>query len=159
MQNNILILALLLLLCAGCKQFDTTVPDKDQLLQKELQAINWNEVDEMPSVAECDSLADKSTRQQCFTNYLASTIQQKISIDTLAVLYPQIDTIKVKITVFADSTVIFEPELSQNLMYDPQKIDSIIKDRLADFPKVSPALKRGVPVKTQFTLPLILNVE
>lgn len=158
MLKNISILISLLLLL-GCKQFDNTVPDKDQLLQKELQAINWNEVDELPSVAECDSVTGKELRRQCFTDFLTSTIQQKISIDTLAVLYPEIDTIKVKITVFPDSSVTFEPELDTNLVYDPKKIDSIIKDRLANFPKINPALKRGIPVKTQFMLPVILRVE
>jgi hypothetical protein len=158
MQKKLLILSSLLLLIVGCKQIDT-VPEKEQLLQKELQSINWNEVDELPSVAQCDSLSDKTARQQCFTDFLGSTIQQKISIDTLSVLYPEIDTIKVKITVFADSTVTFEPDFNGHLIYDTHKIDSIIKDKLADFPKVNPALKRGIPVRTQFLLPLILNVE
>lgn len=159
MRKNISILISMLLLSAGCKQFDNTVPDKEQLLQKELHAINWSEVDELPSVSACDSIADKTLRSQCFTEFLSSTIQQMISIDTLAVLYPQIDTVKVKITVFADSTVTFEPELDADVVYDPKKIDSIIKDRLANFPKVNPALKRGIPVKTQFVLPVILHVE
>jgi len=30
---------------------------------------------------------------------------------------------------------------------------------LVDYPKINPAIKRGVPVKTQFTLPVILKVE
>jgi hypothetical protein len=29
--------------------------------------------------------------------------------------------------------------------------------RLADFPKINPAVKRGVPVKSQFILPVILK--
>jgi hypothetical protein len=30
---------------------------------------------------------------------------------------------------------------------------------LVDFPKVTPAIKHGIPVKTQFILPVILKVE
>lgn len=158
MGKHILILISLQLLI-GCKQFDNTVPLKEELLQKELRSINWAEVDELPSVVACDSVAGKSERQDCFTRFLAMTIQQKISVDTLAVLYPKIDTIKVKITVFADSTVAFEPELDEKLIYDTKAIDSIIKQRLVDFPKITPALKRGIPVNTQFILPVILKVE
>jgi hypothetical protein len=31
--------------------------------------------------------------------------------------------------------------------------------RLSDFPKVEPAIKRGVKVKTQFVLPVIIKME
>jgi hypothetical protein len=43
--------------------------------------------------------------------------------------------------------------------YDTVKIDSILKARLVGFPKINPAIKRGIPVKTQFILPVILKVE
>ena len=39
------------------------------------------------------------------------------------------------------------------------KIDSILHARLVDFPKVNPATKRGIPVKTQFVLPVIIKQE
>lgn len=146
-----------LLLLSGCHYFDKQVPQKEELLEKELQSINW-EVDEFPSVDHCDAIADRDAHRQCFIDYLIETIQQRISADTLAIRYPEIDTIKVKITVFPDSTLTFEPELS-NLAYEPEVIDSIIRTRLHDFPKVNPALKRGLPVKTQFILPVILNIQ
>jgi len=93
-----------------------------------------------------------------FFEYLTQLIQQKLSSDTLTVLYPQLDTINVKVTVLANATLAFEPQLNDTLSYDTAKIDSIIKTRLVDFPKVNPAIKRGIPVKTQFVLPVILNV-
>ena len=42
---------------------------------------------------------------------------------------------------------------------DKVKIDSILTARLSDFPKVEPAIKRGIKVKTQFVLPVIIKVE
>ena len=42
---------------------------------------------------------------------------------------------------------------------DKTKIDSILTSRLSDFPKVEPAIKRGVKVKTQFVLPVIIKME
>ena len=54
----------------------------------------------------------------------------------------------------------FEPQFSNDsVAYDTAKIDSILRARLVDFPKVNPAIKRGIPVKTQFILPVILKVE
>ena len=144
----------------SCQYFDKQVPSKEELLQKELKAINWNEVDELPSINECEQIQDKTQRQQCFFDFLTAKIQEKLSIDTLSVLYPELDTIEVKVTVFPDATLKFEPQFpTDSVAYDKIKIDSILHARLVDFPKINPALKRGIPVKTQFILPVILEVE
>jgi hypothetical protein len=158
MRNSIPFLFLILLSISSCQYLNKQVPDQNDLLQKELKNINWNQVDELPHFASCDSVADKIQKNQCFFDYLTQLIQQKLSIDTLTVLYPQLDTINVKVTVLADATFQFEPQLNDTLSYDAIKIDSIIKTRLVDFPKVNPAIKRGIPVKTQFVLPVVLDV-
>lgn len=125
-----------------------------------MKEINWKEVDEYPSVADCEKLTDETQRKQCFFEFLTSTIQQKLNVDTLAVLYPELDTIEVKVTVFPDAQMEFEPQFPKDsVAYDKVKIDSILQARLVDFPKVNPAIKRGIPVKTQFILPVILKVE
>ena len=158
MRNSIPLLFLILLSITSCQYLNRQVPDQNELLQKELKNINWNQVDELPNFASCDSVADKTQKNQCFFDYLTQLIQQKLTSDTLTVLYPQLDTINVKVTVLADATFQFEPQLNDTLSYDSNKIDSIIKTRLVDFPKVNPAIKRGIPVKTQFVLPVILDI-
>ena len=78
----------------------------------------------------------------------------------MTAIYPELDTIAVKVTIFPDASLQFEPQHSKDsVAYDTIKIDSILKARLVDFPKINPAIKRGIPVKTQFILPVILKVE
>jgi hypothetical protein len=153
-------LFLVFILFNSCQYFDKQVPSEKELLQKELKAINWKEVDEYPSVVDCDKIEDKKQRQQCFFEVLTQLIQEKLCNDTLAMLYPELDTIEVKVTVFPNATMKFEPQFPKDsVAYDTVKIDSILKARLVDFPKINPAIKRGLPVKTQFILPVILKVE
>jgi len=159
MRKIILIVLLAALLFNSCQYFEKQIPSKEELLQKELKAINWKEVDEFPSFSNCDSVQDKKQKKQCFFDYLTQLIQERLNGDTLSVLYPQLDTIDVKVTVFPNSTMQFEPQLNDTLSYNAQKIDSILHARLIGFPKVNPAIKRGIPVKTQFILPVILKVE
>jgi hypothetical protein len=136
------------------------VPSQKELLQKELKAINWKEVDEYPSFVDCDKVDDKTQRQHCFFQYLTELIQDKLSSDTLSVLYPELDTIEVKVTVYPNAKMKFEPQFPKDsVAYDTIKIDSILTARLVNFPKVNPAIKRGIPVKTQFILPVIHKVE
>lgn len=154
------LLFLAFILFNSCQFFDKQVPSEKELLQKELKAINWKEVDEYPSVIDCDKIDDKKQREQCFFEVLTQLIQQKLSNDTLSILYPELDTIEVKVTVFPNATMQFEPQFPKDsVAYDTVKIDSILKARLVDFPKINPAIKRGLPVKSQFILPVILKVE
>lgn len=136
------------------------MPSEKELLQKELKSINWKEVDEYPSFVDCDKIEDKASRQQCFFEYLTQLIQEKLSTDTLSILYPELDTIEVRVTIFPNSKMQFEPLFPKDsVAYDTVKIDSILHARLVNFPTVHPAIKRGIPVKTQFILPVILKVE
>ena len=159
MRKIIPILFFLPLFFGSCQYIDKQIPSEETLLEQELKNIDWSAVDEYPSVVSCDSMSDKEAKKQCFFDYLIQTIQEKLSADTLAVQYPQLDTIQVKVTVLPNATMQFEPQLKDSLFYNRSKIDSIIKARLVDFPEIHPALKRGIPVKTQFVLPVILNVE
>ena len=154
-------LLFLLLAIQSCQYFEKQVPDEKELLKQELKKINWDEVDEFPSVLQCDTIKDAAIKKQCFFDYMAQTIQDRIGIDTLRIEYPKIDTINVKITINTDSSLQFETQYTNDsiALADKTKIDSILMSRLSDFPKVEPAIKRGVKVKTQFVLPVIIKME
>jgi hypothetical protein len=149
-----------LILLQSCQYFEKQVPNENELLEKELKQINWNEVDEYPSFSDCEKLSDAAQRKQCFFEFLTSQIQQKLAVDTLSALFPELDTIEVKVTVLPNATMEFEPQFPKDsVAYDTIKIDSILHARLVDFPKINPAIKRGIPVKTQFVLPVIIKAE
>ena len=160
-MKKIIQLLFLLLAIQSCQYFEKQVPDEKELLEQELKKINWDEVDEFPSVLQCDTIKDAEIKRQCFFDFLAQTIQERIGIDTLCIEYPEIDTINVKITVNPDSSLQFETQYPNDsiALADKTKIDSILTSRLSDFPKVEPAIKRGVKVKTQFVLPVIIKME
>lgn len=146
-------------LVVSCQYFDAKAPDENVLLQEELKKINWSEVDQYPSIFQCDGSLDIEQQKQCFFDNLIQIIQERIGVDTIQMMYPKADTIDVKVTINADSTLKFEAQQpNDSITYDFVKIDSILKNRLADFPKVEPAIKRGIKVKTQFIVPVIIKV-
>ena len=76
----------LLLSLSSCQFFEKQVPSEKELLEKQIKEINWKEVDQYPSIADCEKLTDPKQRKQCFFEFMASTIQQKLSIDTLKIM-------------------------------------------------------------------------
>ena len=143
----------------SCNFIDKKVPEKEVLLKERLQEIDWSEPTRYPSVFVCDSIADKAMQRACFLDYMTRIVQERLAVDTLSILYPEIDTINVKVTVNPDATIVFEPHFAKELSYANRKVDSIIQVRLQDFPIIEPAQKEGIPVKSEFVLPVILKLE
>ncbi|WP_310557380.1 hypothetical protein [Flavobacterium sp.] len=152
MKNSVLSL-IFVLLFQSCQYFEKNVPAKETLVKEELNKINWDQVDEFPSATQCDSIVDKEERKNCFFNFLTQTIQQKLAIDSIKKLYPKTDSLSLKITVLPDSKLVFESQDTLNAT----KIDSLMQLHFNDFPTVEPAIKRGIKVKSQFILPVVLK--
>lgn len=157
-MNKVIVLLLLLSL-QSCQFFDKKVPDEKDLLEQELQKIDWAQVDEFPSFSVCDSLTDKASQQNCFYETLSMQLHSKLKDDSIAKLFPQLDTIQVKVVISSDSHLNFEPIISDSIAYNKPQLDSIFQLRLTDFPKINPAIKRGIPVKTEFQMPVVLKKQ
>ena len=157
-MKKIIAFLLVIVTLFSCQYFEKNVPVKEELLKKELEKVNLKEVDEFPSVLTCDSLTNKAESKKCFFDFMTQNIQQKLANDTLKRIYPKKDTLHLKITIFADAKVKFQPSFdNDSLQFNTFKIDSIIQLKLANFPAVEPAIKRGLKVKSQFVLPILLN--
>lgn len=145
-------------LMVSCQYFEKNVPSKEELLQKELKKINWSEVDEFPSTLDCDSISDKNLRKQCFFDFMSSHLASRLMNDTIRNFYKDQDTLNVKVIVSQDAQIAFESHFkSDSLPFDRIKADSILVTKLADFPPVEPAIKRGMKVKSEFVIPVILK--
>jgi hypothetical protein len=157
-MKNSFVLLYIVFTFLGCQYLEKHVPSKDELLNKELNKINWSQVDEPPFVLACDTIVSKTLRKQCFFDFVTQSIQEKLTVDSIKVLYPKLDTLKLKVTVFNDAQLLFESQLSntQNT-HNPRKIDSLLRIHLSSFPPIEPAIKRGVKVKSEFIIPVVLN--
>lgn len=154
-----LLFYLFCLVFCSCNLIDKKIPEKEELLNERLQEMDWNEVTHYPSISDCESITDKNLGKKCFFEYLTKSVQDRLSVDTLSVLYPEIDTVNIKITVNPDNSLFFETQFTNKSSYNIKKIDSLINVRLKDFPEIKAAQKEGIPVKTEFILPVILKVE
>lgn len=144
----------LILLLASCQLFDKKAPDEDELLEQRLQEIDWNAVSAYPSLPQCDSISDKEAKKECFFSAMSALVQERLNVEPIAALQPDLDTLELTVTVFPDATLLF---YSDSTAVNSVKIDSILQSNLADFPKVEPAQKEGVPVKSRFILPVVLR--
>ena len=134
------------------------------LQDKELKSIDtivdFSSVDVSPTFASCDSLIAKEKQTRCFRSTMQQQIAHQLSTFSLAVKAPIDEMITVIIFInregqFYLSQLRTTPEVIAQL----PKLDSILNLAVKRLPKVYPALKRGIPVATQYELPIRIKVE
>jgi len=149
---------LILCLVFGSCNFEKTIPEKEKLLNQRLQEIDWNEITRYPSFPACDSITDKIEHKKCFFQHITNLLEQRFA-DTLLASQLQNDTIYVRVTIDTNTTLVFEPQLNKIKSDKYIKIDSLLKVRLQDFPSIEPAQKNGIPIKTVFSFPIIIQLK
>lgn len=133
----------------------------DLILEEELHTINWQEVDAYPVFDDCKETTD-SNQLACFTESLHNKVlngmrryAQTNELDSLTELDVLI-TIDVdrnlRFTIHPDSIAFKSPESFSLLRKNIQEgLDSLVV--------VEPAFKRGIPVTTEFALPIVFTQE
>ncbi len=151
---------LLLLSVLSCEYFGKEKVYSEDLLEEELKTFSWNDVDEYPSFASCDSTSGKAEKKQCFEQTLLDILNKNLSEQQIVVSGPIDDTVNLKITInskgdFAITDIQSKPLTKQEI---PQ-LDSLLRVSLQSLPKIYPAIKRSQQVTTQFNLPVIIKIE
>ncbi|RKE98467.1 hypothetical protein [Ichthyenterobacterium magnum] len=155
-----LLLIFCLVLLSSCNYFNTKKVYTEDLLEEELQTFNWNDVDEYPTFAICDSTLGKSNKKVCFENTLRNILNTNLSKYKIIVNDNVDDTIQLKITIsntgkFSIDNIISKAVTKAQI---PQ-LDSLVISCLDTLPKIYPAIKRSQQVATQFSLPIVVKID
>ncbi|MFI8377340.1 hypothetical protein [Leeuwenhoekiella sp. NPDC079379] len=154
-----LLLALAFLI-TSCKDLETQKVSSDVLVQEELKTIKMNEVEEYPSFAVCDSLKDQDSRYQCFKAELALNFQRQLSNKTIIVETELNDTIWLYLSISERGDLKIERvEIPDTIALQLPELELWLKDSLDSLPKITPANKRSIPVKTAFKMPVLVKVD
>ncbi|RAJ18153.1 hypothetical protein [Olleya aquimaris] len=151
---------LVFFLLVSCQYFDVKKTTPEAILSEELKTFNWNEVDNYPSFEVCDSLQSKMESKQCFETTLANHISKILQTETIIVSQDINDTIMLSFLISEKGELnINSIKMDSITSQEIPNIETLITDSLNTLPKIFPAIKRGQQVKTQFKLPIILQVN
>ncbi|SFW46991.1 hypothetical protein SAMN05660313_01892 [Cellulophaga fucicola] len=153
-------LFLMIFLCVSCDFFDSRAVRTQKLIEQEMKGIDWNAVDQFPLFEGCDELASKEEQKKCFEEMLLLHYSEILG-DFEFVLDRSIkDTIRIDFLI-NDKGVISILDIEQDSIITNQipGFNGIISRGIRSLPKVRPALKRGIPVRAKFRIPLIINTK
>ncbi len=151
---------LLLLLATSCQFFETEKVSSEKIYKEELQAIDWKEVDRYPSFVNCENITEKPDQKECFINTISTHLYQSVSEKDMIAVREIYDTVLVDFSVSnTGKLTVLDIKMDSLLRKEfPHLKDWILKS-IDSLQPVAPAYKRGIPVKTQFTLPVIIQTN
>lgn len=131
-----------------------------QVAIPKVDSIDFSKVDEFPIFPECDSIPSSEKQRICFqlemSKYIYHSLNQ-LDINTKSTLN---DTVIVKIIVDKlGKTRLSSVQKTENVIQNLPKLDSIIKAGLLELPVLQPAIKRGIPVSAEFSLPILIKTD
>lgn len=154
---RVFFVVLLVIFCSSCDYFPLS---KKQQLRDLDTIINFNEVDFSPSFAVCDSLIEKEAKSVCFR----TNIHQKIGEELQKQVFTIKDSIDEMVTVHLliddkGFVQLEQMEASEIINEQLPTLDSLLRLSIQNLPKIYPAIKRGIPVKTKYILPIRIQLN
>jgi hypothetical protein len=159
MKVGLPILSLLFLL-TSCQFFETEKISSETFYEEDLKTIDWNDVDQYPAFPNCTDLIDKEEQKRCFSDEIRNALSGIKSETTIGLDDSFIDTIWVRLHVSETSELsVTEIEMDSLLTTYFPNFKSEVKRRIDSLHLVEPANKKGVPVKTEFSLPIVIQAQ
>jgi hypothetical protein len=149
---------LLSLSLVSCQFFETEKISSETFYEEELKAINWEDVDQYPAFSACEEFTEKKEQKHCFETTLSQYVYQTIEsknivtgqdINSTVLLAFNISNTGEISNLNIEMDTVIEKEIPFLRQWLVECIDSL--------PQAAPAYKRGIPVNTKFTLPLVIK--
>ncbi|WP_242131373.1 hypothetical protein [Aestuariivivens marinum] len=144
----------------SCERFKVKKTTPEAILKEELKTFNWDEVDTYPSFKACDSSLIKQEQKQCFEGVLREHIMANLQKEIIVVTQDINDTISLDFKVSEKGDLqLNDIQLDSITEKEIPNIKILLHKSLDSLPDIFPAVKRGQHVKTEFKLPIIINVN
>lgn len=158
--QRILLLLALYGAASACQYFETQKIPSETFYEQEIATIDWESVDRYPSFPSCSSLTEKEDQKVCFQDTLLAHLYKDLAEKEMELLEETNDTVWIDFNVSGAGVIEnTQVDMHPNLQEQLPEFELWVKESLKTLPSSEPALKRGIPVETQFKLPIVIRSE
>ncbi|WP_127844331.1 hypothetical protein [Psychroflexus aestuariivivens] len=150
----------IILVCFGisCQNADLKKRSAQDILESEMQQMNWEEVDFYPTFSSCSDVTSKTESLNCFKTTVETSIIQGLKNKNLIRSNPEADTLRLHLYVDQfGNTQITNIDISETTAMKNPELRFWLQQSIQNLPKAYPAQKRSVPVNLKVKLPIILK--
>ena len=148
---------ILVFFCTSCDKlsFSKTKDVKGIDTIAYFNSVDFTSVDFSPSFKVCDSLIDKEQKSNCFRETIHQKIGEELQNYSFTIKDSIDEIVYVDVLINSKGEIIFKEITStENLKQQLPQLDSLLKQSVQKLPMIHPAIKRGIPVSTEYRLPI-----
>lgn len=147
-------------MATSCQFFETEKVSSENIYEEEMKTIDWKDVDSYPSFSNCENALEKPEQKECFTNTISTQLYKSLNHEEIVATRDIYDTVKVNFEVSSNGQLsILQIKMDTVLQKEFPNLETWLLQSIDSLKPVAPAYKRGIPVKTQFTLPVIIRTN
>lgn len=151
---------LFLIFCCSCHYFEKKKLDSEKLLEEELQAFNWNALDQYPSFESCEDGIDFEANKVCFETVLTTHIFEVLKSNESMISVPLKDTLILDLLVSKRGGLSVKNLKGSHISDETSaRLKDALTKSFSALPVLYPAIKRSQHVQAVFQLPIILNAN
>ncbi|WP_372975790.1 hypothetical protein [Muriicola sp.] len=157
---RILTLCCSFFLLLSCDWLATPESRTQKLVEDELRGIDWNDVDQYPLFEGCDETASKTDQRLCFESTLLENLSTSLQDFRFTSDTDLQSTIHIDFMVESTGELqVVEMQNASALQGQIPQFREVIINSLRSMPRPEPALKRGIPVRSRFRLPMEITTN
>ncbi len=149
---------LLFIVFTSCELFSPSKSTSSSSLQVSDTVIDYTSVDVYPIFSDCENYAESNNQKECFEISITEKLAEILSENELKVKNKVNDTTAIDILIDntgkASLVAISSPK---SIIKELPNLESIIKNGINQLPTMKPALKRGMMVKSQYRLVIVVE--
>lgn len=159
-MRKLLFTILLLSSVLGCKNFETKKVSKDELKSQSMKQVDWNQLGRYPSFPVCRKLESKTEKRQCFEKQMVEKIYRDLGNRDIVL----VDSVREEVRLYVKisktgKTHLRKVAVSDSLEQQIPELKKWLEESIENLPELSPGYKRGIPVQTNFQIPIVVQSD
>lgn len=153
---------MVLVLCGftSCDFFESKDKKTQKLVDQELREIDFSDVDDYPLFDDCDETATKEQQKKCFEENMVLHLSNALQEFEFVTEKQLSDTLYLDFVIENDGAItVLNIDNKEVLGEQMREFRAKITKSFNSLARLEPALKRGIPVKAKFRIPITLNTK
>ena len=146
------------LLLASCEYFSPTTTTSNSNLQELDTIVDYTKIDVYPIFYDCEDFSEDNNQKGCFEASLSKRLSEILHKNNLKVKAVVNDTTHINLFIdTAGKAQVVDVRSPESISKYLPTLDSVIRQSVAKLPTMKPAVKRGILVKSQYSLSIIVR--
>lgn len=157
-MKHLILYLIIAVTTVSCQFFETEKISSETFYDEEIKTIDWKDVDQYPVFKSCEDFSEKKAQKSCFENTLATYLFKAVTSNKDMSIKDLNDTVYVKFSVSENGQLFVKSiEMDSLTQAELPNLEQSLRIKIDSIELIAPAYKRGIPVKTKFTLPIVLQ--